>query len=154
MRTVLTTSYDDTPEIKRRIANAKNVVVSLTKIWKDKGISLITKKRLLSSLVFSIASYSSECWTLKESDKNRIESFELWCYRRVLRISWITKTSNEEVLRKLQPDLRLLDSIWQRKLGLVGHILREEMELREHYFWVRFMDHGDGVCRRNDSLKT
>ena len=87
---------------------------------------MITKKRMLSSLVFSIASYGSECWALKESDKKRIGSFELWCYRRVLRISWITKTSNEEVLRKMHPGLRLLDSILQRKLGLVGHILREE----------------------------
>ena len=121
---VLTDSYDDTPEMKRTIAIAQNAVVSLTKIWKDKGISLITKERLLSSLLFSIASCGSECWALKESDKKRIESLELWSYRRVLRISWTTKTSNEEVLRKMQPDLRLLDSILQRKLGLVGHILK------------------------------
>ena len=71
-------------------------------------------------------SHGSEYWALQESDKKRIEWFELWCYRRVLRILWTTKTSNEGVLRKLQPDSRLLDPILQRKLGLAGHILREE----------------------------
>ena len=73
-----------------------------------------------------IASYGSDCWALKESDKKRIKSFQLWFYRRVLHISWTTKASIEEVLIKMQPDLRLLGSILQRKLGLVGHILREE----------------------------
>ena len=69
----------------------------------------LSQKRLLSSLVFSIAPYGWECWALKESEKKRIKCFELWCYRRVLPISWNTKTSNEDVLRKMQPDLRLLD---------------------------------------------
>ena len=77
-------------------------------------------------MVFSIASYGSECWALKESDKKRIESFKLWCYRRVLHISWTTKTTNAEVLRKMQPDSRFLDSILQSKLNFVGHIVREE----------------------------
>ena len=62
---VLTNSYDDTPEIKRRIAIATNAAVSLTKIWKDKRISLTMKKRLLPSLVFSIVSYGSECFCIK-----------------------------------------------------------------------------------------
>ena len=81
---------------------------------------------MLYYLVFSIASYGSECWALKESDKKWIEGFELWCYRRVLRISWTTETSNEDVLKKVQPHSKRLDSILQRELGLFGHSLREE----------------------------
>ncbi|XP_042858758.1 uncharacterized protein LOC122244853 [Penaeus japonicus] len=68
---VFTDNYDDTIEIKRRLAIARNATVALTNIWKDKNISLCTKKRLLNSLVFPIASYGSECWTLKESDKKK-----------------------------------------------------------------------------------
>ena len=65
---VLTSSYDDTPKVKRSIAIAKNAAVSLIKIWKEKGLSLKTKQRLLTYLVFLIASYDSECWALNESN--------------------------------------------------------------------------------------
>ncbi|XP_063613942.1 uncharacterized protein LOC134787155 [Penaeus indicus] len=116
---VFTNNCNDTLEIKRRIAIAKSATVSLTKTWKDKGISLFTKKRLLSTLVFSIAMYGAECWTLKETDRKLIESFELWCFRRVLRISWTSKTTNEDVLTKFQPETRLLNSNLQRKLSII-----------------------------------
>ena len=85
--TLITSNCDDTKEIRRRLCIAKNAVISLTQIWKDKGISIGTKKRLLKSLVFSIAIYGSECWVLKRSDEKKIEAFELWCYRQLLRIS-------------------------------------------------------------------
>ena len=75
-----TNDYDDSVEIKKRIGIAKNAMVALTNIWKDGSISLKTKKRLLNSMVFSIACYGSECWILKTSDIKKIESFELWCY--------------------------------------------------------------------------
>jgi len=71
---------DNSVEIRRRLAIAKNATVALTKIWKGKNICLRTKKRLLTSLVFPIATYGAECWSLKQSDRNRIDSFELWCY--------------------------------------------------------------------------
>ena len=118
-------NYYDTPEIRRRISIARNATVFLTKIWKDKGISLTTKWRLLTSFVFSIASYGAECWALTESDKKKIESFELWCLRRVLRISWTLTTTNAELLRKFKPKTRLLDVILQRKLRFTRHIIRD-----------------------------
>ena len=86
--------YDVTPEIKRRIAIAKQATISLTNIWKDWLIALRTKRRLLSSLMCSIAGYGAECWTMKESDEKRLESFELWCYRRLLRVSLSSRTTN------------------------------------------------------------
>ena len=98
---VFTDKYNDSMEIKRRLAIAKNVTVALTKIWKDKNICLRTKKRLLTSLVFPIATYGAECWWLKQSERNRIDSFELWCYRRLLRISWTEKKTSEEVLQQI-----------------------------------------------------
>ena len=65
------------------------------------SITITTKKRLLHTLLFSIASYGSECWVLKNIDKKKIEAFELWCYRRLLRISWTEKKTNEWILNKM-----------------------------------------------------
>ncbi len=76
------------------------------------------KKRLLSTLVLSIAIYGAECWIFEEADKKLIESFELWCFPRVLRRSWTSKTSDEDVLAKYQPETRQLTTILQRKTAL------------------------------------
>ena len=83
---LITDNYDDTREI-RRLCIARNAMVSLTNIWKDKSISVGTKKRLLQSLVFCIVSFGSECWVLKTRDKKKIDAFELWCYRPLLQIA-------------------------------------------------------------------
>ena len=98
--------------------------MTLTNIWKDKNISLETKKRLLNTLVFSIANFGSECWVLKNSERKRINSFELWCYRRLLRISWTEKKTKDEVLQKIRCNRRLLDTLNTRKLTFLGHVLR------------------------------
>ena len=121
---VFTNTYDDSTEIRRRIAIAKKATIALTNIWKDRGITQRTKLRLLSTLVFPIASYGAECWVMKNADNKRIQSFELWTYRRVLRISWTKKITNEEVLRRINPKERLLNTINRRKLQFVGHVLR------------------------------
>ena len=99
-------------------------MISLVKIWKDRAISITTKKRLLTSLVFSIATYESECWILKTTDE-KINSFELWCYRRLLRINWTDKKTNEYVLGKIGTSERLLTTIVKRKIAFVGHIFRK-----------------------------
>ena len=123
---LITNNCDDTKEIRRRLCIAKTAMISLPQIWKDKGISTGTKKRLLWSLVFSIASYGSECWVLKKSDEKKIEAFEMWCYRRLLRISWTDMKSNEWVLEKIDCKERLLTAINRRKMSFVGHILRHK----------------------------
>ena len=77
--TLITNNYDDTKEIHRRLCIARSAMVSLTTIWKDKSIICSTKKRLLLTLVFSIASCSSECWVLKNIDKKKIEAIVIYC---------------------------------------------------------------------------
>ena len=126
-----TTNGDDSKEIRKRIGIAKNATTALTNIWKDRNISLRTKKRLLQSLVFSIASYGSECWVLKSTDRKRIDGFEMWCYRRVLRISWIEKKTNEEVLQKINIQRRLLNILDERKLSFIGHQMRKPNSLEK-----------------------
>ena len=118
--TLITNNYDDTKKIRRRLCIARSAMVSLTNIWKDKSITITTKKRLLHTLVFSIASYGSECWVLKNMDKKKIEAFELWWYRRLLRISWTDKKTNDWVLNKMDVNKRLLATINCRKMALLG----------------------------------
>ena len=128
---IFTSNGDYSAKVKRRICIAKNATVALSKIWKDKNTSLDTRKRVLQTLVFPIASYRAECWVLKASDKKRLESFELWCYRRVLRISWTEKITNEEVLEKVNCERRLINILDLRKLTFIGHQLRKGYTLEE-----------------------
>ena len=123
---LITNNCDDTKEIRRRLCITKTAMISIIQIWKDKGISTGTKKRLLGSLAFSIASYGSECWVLKQSDEKKIEAFEMWYYRRLLRISWTAMKSNEWVLEKMVCKERLLTAINRRKISFVGHVLRHK----------------------------
>ena len=102
MGALITNNYDDTKEIRRRIAIAKNATISLNMIRKDKSISKNTKIRQLRSIVFPMATYRSECWAMKKGDRARIQSLELWAYRRFLRISWTEKRSNKSVLDKIE----------------------------------------------------
>ena len=123
---MITETYDDSKERKRRIAIAKNAIISLVNVWKDRAISITTKKRLLKSLVFSIATYGSECWVLKTSDKKKINSLKLWRYRRLLRIKWTDKKTNEYVLSKIGTSERLLTTIVKQKMAFVGHVFRKD----------------------------
>ena len=120
----INSSYNDSPEVKKRIAITKSTTTALTTIWKDRSISKKTKIRLLNALVFPIASYGCETWVLKKSDKRRLQSFEIWCYRRVLRISWTERITNEQVLQTVQCKRRFLSSLVQRRLSYLGHVLR------------------------------
>lgn len=117
-------------EIRRRIALARTAVTKLTKIWKDTAITKNTKLRLLNSLVFPIATYGAETWTLKKSDTRRIDAFEMWAYRRLLRIPWTAHRTNESVLQELNSQLSLSKKINRCFLTYIGHIARRTDSLQ------------------------
>ena len=114
---------DSTPEIRTRLAVARNITSQLLGLWKAKEISLQLKKQLVRSLVWSVALYGSESWTLKEDDKKKITSFELWVWRRILRISWKDKKTNAWVRQTVgvTEDEGLLAQLKERKLAMYGH---------------------------------
>ena len=87
-------------DIRRRLAMARTSAISLTDIWKDRGISRTTKIRLMNALVFPIATYGSETWAVGKADRNRINAFEMWCLRRMLRIS--LEENAENVMERTQ----------------------------------------------------
>ena len=121
---LITTSSGCSTELRRRMAMAKSAMVGLNKIWTDRGITKATKERLVSALIFPIATYGCESWTLTKADQSRITSFEMWCWRRMLRISWFMKRSNISVLEEIQPKRRLLSHVQSQMMKYFGHIAR------------------------------
>ena len=121
---LITTSSGCSTELRRRMAMAKSAMVGLNKIWTDRGITKATKKRLVSALIFPIATYGCESWTLTKADQSRITSFEMWCWRRMLRISWFMKRTNISVLEEIQPKRRLLSHVQSQMIKYFGHIAR------------------------------
>jgi len=111
-------------DVKSRIGMAKDV------FWKHKqllkgNINLKVKKRILQCYVFPVVKYSCKSWTLNKDLSRRINAFEQWCYRRLLKIKWTDKISNEEVLRRMNvEDLSLYNNIKKQKLSFAGHLLR------------------------------
>ena len=115
-----------TTEIKRRLALGRAAMAALNKIWKDKNISTQTKIRLVKALVFPVVTYGCETWTVKKYEQSRIDAFELWCWRRLLRISWTEKRTNKSVLDEISTDMPLQALILKQKLSYFGHVMRSE----------------------------
>ena len=112
-------------EIKSRIAMAKEAFQRLKPILVSGSLSLDTKKRILQCYVYSILLYGSECWTISTQIENRLKAAEMWFYRRMLKISWTSHQSNEEVLRRMATDRALIATIQQRRMSFFCHLIRK-----------------------------
>ena len=113
-------------EIRRRITLGRSALTRMTKIWQCRDVGVEMKRRLVETLVFSIVKYGSESWTLKKEDRRRIDGFELWCWRRALRISWMKKVTNVQVLQRMGVTSSLEATMMKQRLGYLGHILRAD----------------------------
>ncbi len=121
---VKTSNGDCTTEIKRRIAMAKDKVTRLMKIWKARNLPAPLKVRLMKALVWSVFLYGAESWTIKESDRNRITSFEMWCWRKMLGVSWWERRSDISILEELGLKRDLMGMVARLKLQYFGHVAR------------------------------
>lgn len=113
-------------EIRRRTQMAKAAMSKLTRIWQNRKVSNVTKMRLVRTLIFSIFLYGSESWTIRAIDRKKIDAFEMWCWRRMLRIPWTAKRTNKSILDQLGIKTRLSAVCYQRILGYFGHIARRQ----------------------------
>ena len=113
-------------DVKTRIAMAKKKMIDLNNIWKDRGIPTVLKIQLLKSLIWPVMMYGSEAWTLRSDEVNKIEAAELWFYRRLLRVSWTDKRTNESILSELNTKRILSSEINKRRLRYVGHAVRHK----------------------------
>lgn len=111
-------------EVRSRIEQARKSFVKIKKLLCDSRIKLETRLRLSKCYVWSTLLYAAETWTLKTSTLNKLEAFEMWTYRRILKISWTSHTTNEEILRRIGIERELLNTVKVRKTSYLGHILR------------------------------
>ncbi|KAL1446308.1 hypothetical protein WDU94_012325 [Cyamophila willieti] len=124
--TVINENWEATQEIKTRIAKARSAFNKMSKVFKSHDLTIETKTRFLKCYIFSILLYGAESWTLNESLTKKLEAFEMWLYRRMLRISWTEHVTNVEVLRQMKKSRELMNIIKTRKLNYLGHIMRNE----------------------------
>ena len=93
-------------------------------IFKSRDITLLTKVRLVKAMVFPVVMYGCESWTLKKAERRRIGAFELWCWRRLLRVPWTARRSNQSILREINPGISLEGMMLKLKLQYFGHLMR------------------------------
>ena len=110
-------------EIKRCLLLGK-VMTNLDGIFKSRDITLPTKVRLVKAMVFPVVMYGCESWTVKKAERQRIDAFELWCWRRLLRVSWTSRRSNQSVLKEISPRCSLEGIMLKQKLQYFGHLMR------------------------------
>ncbi|CAI6343800.1 unnamed protein product [Macrosiphum euphorbiae] len=114
-----------------RIAQAKRAFQDKSHILTTNSVSLEIRKKFLKSYIWSVALFGSETWTINSTEKNRLEAFEMWCYRKMLKIPWTEKVTNKEVLDKIKEQRQIWKSIQSRRGKMIGHILRHESLLKK-----------------------
>ena len=111
-------------EIKRHLLLGRKVMTNLDSIFKSRDITFPTKVRLVKAMVFPMVMYGCESWTLKKAERQRIDAFQLWCWRRLLRIPWTTRRSNQSILKEISPGCSLEGLMLRLKLQYFGHLMR------------------------------
>ena len=120
----ITVDGDCRHEIKRRLLFGRKVVTNLGGILKSRDITLPMKVRLVKAMVFPVVMYGCENWTIKKAECQRIDAFELWCWRRLLRVSWTARRSNQSILKEISPGCSLEGMMLKLKLQYFGHLMR------------------------------
>ena len=119
----ITADADCSHEIKRHLILGRKAVTNLDSILKSRNITLLTKVHLIKGVVFPIVMYWSESWTIKNTECQRIDAFELWCWRRLLRVPWTTRRSNQSILKEISPECSLEGLMLKLKLQYFGHLM-------------------------------
>ena len=119
-----TVDGDCSHEIKRRLLLGRKVTTSLDSILKSRDITLQTKVHLVKATVFPVAMYGCECWTIKKAERRRIDAFELWCWRRLLRVPWTARRSSQSILKEISPGCSLEGLMLKLKLQYFGHLMQ------------------------------
>ena len=127
----ITTDGDCRLEIKRRLLLGRKVITNLDSILKSRGITLPSKVHLVKAMVFPVVMYGCESWTIKKTERRRIDAFELWCWRRLLRVPWTARRSNQSILMEITPEYSLEGLMLKLKLQYFGHLMRRTDSLEK-----------------------
>ena len=120
----ITADGDCSHEIKRCLLLGRKVMTNLDSIFKIRDITLPRKVRLVKAMVFPVVMYGCESWTVKKAKCQRIDAFELWCWRRLLRVPWTARRSNQSILKEISPGISLEGMLLKLKLQYFGHLMR------------------------------
>ena len=120
----ITSDGDCSHEIKRRLLLGRKVMTNLDSIVKSRDIALPTKVRLVKAMVFPVVMYGCESWTVKKAECRRIDAFDLWCWRRLLRVPWTARRSNQSILKAISPGTSLEGMMLKLKLQYFGHLMQ------------------------------
>ena len=120
----ITADGDCSHEIKRRLLFGIKVMTNLDSIFKSRDITLPTKVCLDKAMVFPVVMYGCESWTVKKAEHRRIDAFELWCWRRLLRVPWTARRSNQSILKEINPGISLEGMMLKLKLQYFGHLMQ------------------------------
>ena len=119
----ITAVSDCSHEIKRHLLLGRKAMTNLDSILKSRVITLLTKVCLVKTMVFPIVMYGCESWTIKETEHQRIDTFELWCWRRLLRVPWTARKSNQSILKEFSPEYSMEGLMLKLKLQYIGHLM-------------------------------
>ena len=144
----ITADADCSHEIKRRLLLGRKVMTNLDSIFQSRDITLPTKVCLVKGMVFPVVMYGCESWTVKKAESRRTGAFELWCWRRLLRVPWTAKRSNQSILKEINPGISLEGLMLKLKLQYFGHLMRRADLLEKTLMLV-----GIGGRRRRRRLR-
>ena len=127
----ITADGDCSHEIKRRLLLGRKAMTNLDSIFKSRDITLPSKVRLVKAMIFTVVMYGCESWTIKKAECWKIDAFELWCWRRLLRVSWTARRSNQSILKEISPKHSLEGLMLKLKLQSFGHLMQRTDSLEK-----------------------
>ena len=119
----ITADGDCSHEIKRRLLLGRKIMTNLDSILKSRDIALPTKVHLVKAMVFPVVMYECESWSVKKAERRRIDAFEVWCWRRLLRVPWTARRSNQSILKEISPGISLEGMMLKLKLQYFGYLM-------------------------------
>ena len=143
----ITADGDCSHEIKRRLLLGRKVMTNLDNILKSRDITLATKVRLVKAMVFPVVMYGCESWTIKKAECRRINAFDLWCWRRFLRVPWTARRSKLSTLKEMSPGCSLEGLMLKLKLQYFGHLMQKADSFEKTLMWERLRAGGEGDDR-------
>ena len=143
----ITADGDCSHEIKRHLLLGRKVMTILDSVLKSRDITLPTNVCLVKTMVFPVVMYGCESWTIKKAERGRIDAFELWCWRRVLRVPWTSRRSNQSILKEISPEYSLEGLMLKLKLQYFGHLMGRADSLEKTCCWERLRAGGEGDVR-------
>ena len=143
----ISTDGDCSHEIQRYLLLGRKVMTNLDSILKSRDITLPTKVHLVKAMVFLVVIYGCESWTIKKTERWRIDAFELWCWRRLLRVPWTARRSNQSILKENSPEYSLKDWCWRWNSNTLATWCEELTPWKRPWCWEKLKAGGEGDDR-------